>query len=95
MIEESEDPYDHEPSRSDSLIIHGDQPMNAEVPVEILLNTYLTPNKLFYIRHHHPVPLLLQKEIENYILEIYLSHYVTNNDLCAVNDSISDNKPFK
>ncbi len=79
IMEENEDPYAHEPRRSDLLIVHGDQPMNAEVPREILLNKYLTPNEIFYIRHHHPVPFFHQKDIDEFKLEIDLNKYA--NDL--------------
>ena len=51
-----DDPYAYEPKRHPNLKIHSDQPMNAEVPEEILLGSYITPSELFYIRHHHPVP---------------------------------------
>lgn len=51
-----DDPYAYEPKRNPNLKIHSDQPMNAEVPEEILLGSYITPSELFYIRHHHPVP---------------------------------------
>ncbi len=70
MAEENEDPYAHEPRRSDVLIVHGDQPMNAEVPADVLTGSYLTPTELFYIRHHHPVPLMTQDEIDNFKLDI-------------------------
>ena len=79
IVEENEDPYAHEPKRSDILIVHGDQPMNAEVPGELLTSSYLTPLEFFYIRHHHPVPFLMQKEKDNYELEIDLSEFA--NDL--------------
>ena len=52
IVEENEDPYAHEPKHNDHLIVHGDQPMNAEVPGEILTSSYSTPPDYFYIRHH-------------------------------------------
>jgi sulfite oxidase len=78
MVEENEDPYAHEPTRSELLIVHGDQPMNAEVPGEMLTSKYLTSSELFYIRHHHPVPILMQKEIDNFELEIDLSEFANS-----------------
>lgn len=75
IAEENEDPYVHEPKRSDILIVHGDQPMNAEVPAEVLTASYLTPPDFFYIRHHHPVPFLMQKEIDDFALEIDLTQF--------------------
>lgn len=75
LVDENEDPYVHEPKRSDVLIVHGDQPMNAEVPAEILTASYLTPQDMFYIRHHHPVPLMGQKDMEDFALEIDLTRF--------------------
>jgi len=86
IVEENEDPYAHEPKRNDHLIVHGDQPMNAEVPGEILTSSYLTPPDYFYIRHHHPVPFLMQKEIDDYELEIDLSEFA--NDLGLKNKTV-------
>jgi sulfite oxidase len=88
MIDENEDPYTHEPMRSDLLIVHGDQPMNAEVPGEILLDQYMTPNDIFYIRHHHPVPFLVQQDIDDFELEIDVSRY-------AKDLGMSNNNPLK
>jgi sulfite oxidase len=70
-----DDPYAQEPSRHRSLIVHSDQPMNAEVPASILTNSYLTPNSLFYIRHHHPVPYLADKQLKNYKVSIDCSAF--------------------
>lgn len=75
--EENEDPYAHEPKRSELLIVHGDQPMNAEVPAELLTSSYITPGDVFYIRHHHPVPLTMKKDIDSYELEIDLSEFAS------------------
>jgi sulfite oxidase len=79
ISEENEDPYAHEPLRHKSLIVHSDQPMNAEVPDNLITDSYITPADKFYIRHHHPVPLLSQKDIENYELEIDLSEFFVRN----------------
>jgi sulfite oxidase len=34
---------------------------------------HLTPSSIFFVRHHHPVPYLLEDQIKNYKLEIDLS----------------------
>ena len=75
MMDENEDPYAHEPVRSNFLIVHGDQPMNAEVPSELITESYITPAELFYIRHHHPVPLLMEKELKEFKVEIDVSTF--------------------
>lgn len=69
------DPYAKEPVRHAALIVHGDTPMNAETPASLLTENYLTPSSLFYIRHHHPVPLLTKKEDANYKLVVDLTAY--------------------
>jgi sulfite oxidase len=73
-----DDPYSKEPSRHRSLIVHSDQPMNAEVPAHILTHSYLTPNSLFYIRHHHPVPFLDPRQLDNFKLKVDCRAYNPN-----------------
>ncbi len=73
VTEQTPDPYEHEPERNSKLIVHGDTPMNAEVPNDEITERYLTPNELFYIRHHHPVPYLSGKELEEFRLEVDLT----------------------
>jgi len=73
VTEQTPDPYEHEPERHSKLIVHGDTPMNAEVPQELITGSYLTPNELFYIRHHHPVPYLGEKELKDFRLEVDLT----------------------
>mmetsp|Transcript_247 Transcript_247/g.431 ORF Transcript_247/g.431 Transcript_247/m.431 type:complete len:638 (+) Transcript_247:134-2047(+) len=73
MEQLANDPYEHEPSRSSLLKVHGDTPMNAEVPMDILGREYITPVDMFYIRHHHPVPLLSEKEVEDFRLDVDLT----------------------
>lgn len=70
-----EDPYARDPIRHKALVVHSDTPMNAESPGPLLTRSYLTPPSLFYIRHHHPVPILSQKEVQEYKLEFDLSAY--------------------
>eukprot|EP00542_Grammatophora_oceanica_P009767 CAMPEP_0194039552 /NCGR_PEP_ID=MMETSP0009_2-20130614/11668_1 /TAXON_ID=210454 /ORGANISM="Grammatophora oceanica, Strain CCMP 410" /LENGTH=506 /DNA_ID=CAMNT_0038682423 /DNA_START=308 /DNA_END=1828 /DNA_ORIENTATION=+ len=68
-----DDPYAREPTRHEALVVHSDTPMNAEVPAPLITESYLTPAELFYIRHHHPVPYLSQKEASEYDVVIDLS----------------------
>ena len=70
---EADDPYVHEPLRSKSLKIHSDTPMNAELPSRFLTDHYLTPNDLFYIRHHHPVPYMTEKQVADFRLKVDVS----------------------
>ena len=75
LYETSEDPFSHEPVRHKALRVHSEESMNAETPSDLLTESYLTPNPLFYIRHHHPVPFLTSEQIQNYTLTIDLSGY--------------------
>jgi sulfite oxidase len=74
-ILEEDDPYAKEPLRHRGLLVHSDTPMNAETPAKLLTQSYLTPNSIFYIRHHHPVPFLSDLERANYKLTVDLSAY--------------------
>lgn len=51
-----EDPYSNEPERHPALIVRKEQPFNAETPVSLIADHYITPPELWYRRHHHPVP---------------------------------------
>ena len=72
---EKDDPYAREPDRHPHLRVHSDTPMNAEVPTRLLTQSYLTPNDLFYLRHHHPVPFLTEKQLHDYRLKVDLTAY--------------------
>lgn len=72
---EEDDPYAKEPVRHRALIVHGDTPCNAETPSHLLTKSYLTPNSIFYVRHHHPVPLLSDLDKANFRLKVDLTAY--------------------
>ncbi len=42
--------------RKARLIVHGDQPYNAEPPLDRLRASYRTPAKDFYVRSHGDLP---------------------------------------
>ncbi|XP_078390695.1 sulfite oxidase, mitochondrial [Cetorhinus maximus] len=50
------DPYGNEPLRHPVLKVNSLKPFNAEPPLEILSDNYLTPNEIFFKRNHLPVP---------------------------------------
>lgn len=56
-----DDPYRHEPDRHPALKVHSETPCSAETPAHLLGDAYLTPNALWYVRNHHPVPPLSEK----------------------------------
>lgn len=56
------DPYQHEPSRHPALMVRSDKPYNAETPAELLVVSATTPNDMFFVRHHLPVPAMDSKK---------------------------------
>ena len=60
---DTSDPYASDPERHAALLVHKEKPFNAETPVSLISDdTYITPNELWYVRHHHPVPVVDPKE---------------------------------
>ncbi|CAE7720687.1 SUOX, partial [Symbiodinium pilosum] len=55
-------PYDSDPERHPGLIFHNNKPCNAELPSELMMDSWLTPNPVWFIRHHHPVPVVDPEE---------------------------------
>jgi sulfite oxidase len=53
------DPYSTDPKRHPALFVHKEKPFNAETPTTLITDeSYITPNELWYVRHHHPVPVV-------------------------------------
>jgi hypothetical protein len=50
------DPFARDPQRNPSLKVHARKAFNAETPMELIGDSWVTPTELFYCRHHHPVP---------------------------------------
>nr|DBA32909.1 TPA: hypothetical protein GDO54_000658 [Pyxicephalus adspersus] len=50
------DPYSKDPPRHPILKVNSSKPFNAEPPPEILTESYITPNEIFFKRNHLPVP---------------------------------------
>ncbi|MEO8499251.1 MAG: molybdopterin-dependent oxidoreductase, partial [Planctomycetota bacterium] len=44
------------PESNSGLIVHTRVPHNAEPPLNALVQSWITPNELFYVRSHAPVP---------------------------------------
>mmetsp|Transcript_1753 Transcript_1753/g.3903 ORF Transcript_1753/g.3903 Transcript_1753/m.3903 type:complete len:601 (+) Transcript_1753:230-2032(+) len=62
------DPYQTDPKRDPRLLVQAAKPFNAETPLSILAEQeFLTPNEVFFVRHHLPVPTI---DVEKYVLEI-------------------------
>ncbi|BFZ13812.1 hypothetical protein BsWGS_16851 [Bradybaena similaris] len=63
------DPFKNEPQRSPLLIPSSEKPYNAEPPQEMLVDNFVTPSHLFFIRNHLPVPCV---NIKEYTLDLQL-----------------------
>jgi len=66
---DSNDIYANDPTelRHPALQVNMEKPFNAETPPAMLTDKFLTPNDIFFIRNHLPVPRLNAKD---YVLEI-------------------------
>jgi hypothetical protein len=51
-----QDPFSLDPEVSPVLRCFVKKPVNAEPPGPLLTHSFLTPNDIFFIRNHHPVP---------------------------------------
>ncbi|CAH1155048.1 unnamed protein product [Phaedon cochleariae] len=69
MTADMSDPYSSDPKRHPALKPASAKPFNAECPPSFLVESFYTPNELFYVRNHLPVPEI---DPENYELEIYI-----------------------
>jgi len=67
--ETDSDPFDLEPEGllSPNLNYHGHRPYNAESPSPLLSDNWITPTNRWFVRNHHPMPLIDDKD---YILTI-------------------------
>lgn len=50
--------YQNDPSRHPALIVQSEAPFTAEPPPHALVGSHRTPNDLFYVRNHMPVPVI-------------------------------------
>ncbi|XP_046981102.1 sulfite oxidase-like [Schistocerca americana] len=61
------DPYAYEPRRHPALKPSSQKPFNAETPLSLLVESFITPSHLFYVRNHLPVP---DVDLSTYELEV-------------------------
>ncbi|XP_063982635.1 sulfite oxidase [Diachasmimorpha longicaudata] len=61
------DPYENEPRRHKALKVNGMKPFCAEPPAPMMVESFLTPQDLFYVRNHLPVP---EVDLKTYDVEI-------------------------
>ncbi|KAJ3650303.1 hypothetical protein Zmor_022000 [Zophobas morio] len=67
LVADMSDPYSTDPQRHAALKPASVKPFNAETPPFLLVEQFITPNELFYVRNHLPVP---QVDPETYELEV-------------------------
>ncbi|GJQ88137.1 hypothetical protein Trydic_g13143 [Trypoxylus dichotomus] len=67
VLDNMDDPYISDPKRHRVLQAHTQKPFNAEPPPSLLVENFYTPNEIFYVRNHLPVPNI---DPETYELEI-------------------------
>uniref|UniRef100_M4C0Q2 Sulfite oxidase n=1 Tax=Hyaloperonospora arabidopsidis (strain Emoy2) TaxID=559515 RepID=M4C0Q2_HYAAE len=60
-------PYSRDPVRHSALKVNSSMPFNAEPPTELLMESFLTPNDLFFVRNHLPVP---EVDMDTFTLKI-------------------------
>lgn len=58
-----DNPFKKDPERDPSLVVHAERPFNAETPVE-RLDSFITPNRFFYVRNHLWAPPLSEEEFQ-------------------------------
>lgn len=61
------DPFANDPKRNPMLKVHTIKPFNAETPGNLMGKDFLTPNSVFFVRNHLPVPEINEKD---YRLEV-------------------------
>jgi len=59
---DANDPYSNDPKASDLLLSHSVKPLQAEMPAELITDSWVTPNDLWFIRGHHPIPDIKEDE---------------------------------
>ncbi|XP_050345234.1 sulfite oxidase, mitochondrial isoform X2 [Nymphalis io] len=63
VVDHSDDEFwAKEPYRDKRLIIKTAKPFNAEIPPKLQIEHFNTPNELFYVRQHMPVPDINENE---------------------------------
>mmetsp|Transcript_12330 Transcript_12330/g.11163 ORF Transcript_12330/g.11163 Transcript_12330/m.11163 type:complete len:516 (+) Transcript_12330:66-1613(+) len=78
---DSNDPYSSDPESSPVLIYHSKKPINAEPPRNLLLDSWITPNDLWFIRNHHPAPVNIDKNNYNISIDIPINGNVNTKSL--------------
>ena len=68
------DPYAEEPDRHPALLVRSQKPFDAETPRVLLGEQLNTPNDLFYVRHHLPVPHISAEDYRLHVEGVMFPH---------------------
>ena len=80
---DEDNPFANEPERSPLLTVNSQQPFNAETPLVLLAEHFITPTPLFFVRNHLPVPLI---DPETYSLDIIVDKKSENKKSYSLED---------
>ena len=64
-----DDPFQTDPKRDGRLLLHSNRPCNAETPASDL-NSFITPNSVFYVRNHLWVPEISRPDEHKLTIEL-------------------------
>ena len=64
----ADDPFSSDPERNPALLVNSSRPFDAEPHSMMLVQNFITPNDLFFVRNHFPVPDIV--EGDDHILSI-------------------------
>lgn len=62
-----------EPQRDPNVIVHSYEPFTCESPLKILPDNFFTPNALFFVRNHYPIPKISLKSYKLHVEGIKLT----------------------
>ena len=62
-----QDAYTNDPKRHPALIVRQQKPFNAETPPVITVQNQFTPQSLFFVRNHMPVPDIKESDYEFHV----------------------------
>jgi sulfite oxidase len=63
-MKKADDPFVNDPDRHPVLVVNSEKPFNAEPPPELLTDNFNTPNEIFFVRNHLPVPKIDEKRFK-------------------------------
>ena len=68
-VKETACPYKADPDRHPAYTVNSMKPFDAEPPGEMLIHDIITPNDIFFVRNHLPVPTLKK---DTYELQVHI-----------------------